>query len=157
MEDSEVRIQGNMLMEMKKMIMILSVFLAICLKCEAQSFSIDMLKGKTWQAVSGYLGSRYFDWESVFSADSVHNTFTWKANHEQLFGSELIYLSDSLENTFDEARVGKSKVGKYLVCGSKRNYKGKSYIHVITFKIQSLTATQLILKIGDLTIVFKAK
>lgn len=144
-------------MEMKRLIMILSVFLAICLKCEAQSFSIDMLKGKTWQAVSGYLCSGYFDWESVFSDDRVYDTFTWKANQEKASSSDLIYLSDSRNKTFNDSLVGKSKVGRYLVCGSKRTAHGKSYTHVSVYEILSLTDTQLILKIGDLTIVFKAK
>ena len=90
----------------------------------AQSYDISSLTGKPWKAVSGY-------------------------NYSDKVSMNIMFTNTSAK-AFDESKVGKNTIGKYIMMAGNRSYKGKPYQSLIVYKIVSLTSNKLVVESGNL-------
>ena len=120
-----------------------------------QSSTLDRLQGKTWrnQWPVGYENDGY--WEFTYSNDK--ETFVLYNSEGKPYPSRnrSFYLSDQIENQFDDSKVGKSKNGKYLTIKTIPQ-SGPSGISIL--EISKLTDTEFTMKSlkSGLTTTYKA-
>lgn len=62
----------------------------------------------------------------------------------------LLQLSETCDKAFDESKVGKNTIGKYIMMAGNRSYKGKPYQSMIVYKIVLLTSNKLVVESGNL-------
>ena len=87
----------------------------------------------------------------VFSNTSAKVTLTFKGeNTPPQVISDQMYLSETCDKAFDESKVGKNTIGKYIVMTGNRSYKEEPYQSLIVFKIVSLTSNKLVVESGNL-------
>ena len=138
---------------MKKIKFIFATFLMFVTSASlsAQSFDIGSLTGKTWKAVSGYNYSDKVNMNVVFSNTSAKVILTFKGeNTPPLVITDQMYLSETYDKAFDESKVGKNTIGKYIVMSGNRTYKGKPYQSLTVYKIVLLTSNKLVVESGNL-------
>ncbi len=138
---------------MKKIKFIFATFLMFVTSASlsAQSFDIGSLTGKTWKAVSGYNYSDKVNMNVVFSNTSAKVTLTFKGeNTPPMVITDQMYLSETYDKAFDESKVGKNTIGKYIVMSGNRTYKGKPYQSLTVYKIVLLTSNKLVVESGNL-------
>ena len=117
----------------------------------AQSYDISSLTGKTWKAVSGYNSSDKVNMNVVFTNTSAKVTLTFKGeNTPPQVITDQMYLSETCDKAFDESKVGKNAIGKYIIMAGNRAYKGKPYQSLIVYKIVLLTSNKLVVESGNL-------
>lgn len=117
----------------------------------AQSYDISSLTGKTWKAVSSYNYSDKVNMNVVFTNTSAKVTLTFKGeNTPPQIITDQMYLSETCDKAFDESKVGKNTIGKYIMMAGNRSYKGKPYQSLIVYKIVSLTSNKLVVESGNL-------
>ena len=117
----------------------------------AQSYDISSLTGKTWKAVSGYNYSDKVNMNVVFTNTSAKVTLTFKGeNTPPQVITDQMYLSETCDKAFDESKVGKNTIGKYIMMAGNRSYKGKPYQSLIVYKIVLLTSNKLVVESGNL-------
>jgi hypothetical protein len=118
---------------------------------KAQSFNINSLTGKTWKAVSVYNYSDRVNMNVVFTNTSAKVTLTFKGeNTPPQVITDQMYLSETCDKAFDESKVGKNTIGKYIMMAGNRSYKGKPYQSLIVYKIVLLTSNKLVVESGNL-------
>lgn len=117
----------------------------------AQSYDISSLTGKTRKAVSGYNYSDKVNMNVVFTNTSAKVTLTFKGeNTPPQVITDQMYLSETCDKAFDESKVGKNSIGKYIMMAGNRSYKGKPYQSLIVYKIVLLTSNKLVVESGNL-------
>lgn len=117
----------------------------------AQSYDISSLIGKTWKAVSGYNYSDKVNMNVVFTNTSAKVALTFKGeNTPPQVITDQMYLSETCDKAFDESKVGKNAIGKYIIMAGNRSYKGKPYQSLIVYKIVLLTSNKLVVESGNL-------
>lgn len=117
----------------------------------AQSYDISSLTGKTWKAVSSYNYSDKVNMNVVFTNTSAKVTLTFKGeNTPPQIITDQMYLSETCDKAFDESKVGKNTIGKYIMMAGNESYKGKPYQSLIVYKIVSLTSNKLVVESGNL-------
>lgn len=117
----------------------------------AQSYDISSLTGKTWKAVSGHNYSDKVSMNIMFTNTSAKITLTFKGeNTPPQVITDQMYLSETCDKAFDESKVGKNTIGKYIMMAGNRSYKWKPYQSLIVYKIVLLTSNKLVVESGNL-------
>ena len=134
-----------------KLIFATLFLLVVSSSLSAQSYDISSLAGKTWKAVSGYNYSDKVNMNVVFTNTSAKVTLTFKGeNTPAQVITDQMYLSETCDKAFDESKVGKNTIGKYIMMAGNRSYKGKPYQSMIVYKIVLLTSNKLVVESGNL-------
>ena len=145
------KININKIMNKIKLIFATLFLLVVSSSLSAQSYDISSLTGKTWNAVSGYNYSDKVNMNVVFTNTSAKVTLTFKGeNTPPQVITDQMYLSETCDKAFDESKVGKNTIGKYIMMAGNRSYKGKPYQSMIVYKIVSLTSNKLVVESGNL-------
>ena len=101
------------------------------------SFKLNDLQGKVWvqQGLGNQLDEEQYENQTLII--TLNKTYTVKFEY---------YLSDNLENSFDQSKVGKIKEGKYIIRRALRDNSGQEPIRVSAFEIIELNQNKLVLK-----------
>lgn len=87
----------------------------------------------------------------MFTNTSAKVTLTFKGeNTPSQVITDQMYLSETCDKAFDESKVGKNSIGKYIMMAGNRSYKGKPYQSLIVYKIVLLTSNKLVVESGNL-------
>lgn len=134
-----------------KLIFATLFLLVVSSSLSAQSYDISSLTGKKWKAVSGYNYSDKVNMNVVFTNTSAKVSLTFKGeNTPPQVITDQMYLSETCDKAFDESKVGKNTIGKYIMMAGNRSYKGKPYQSLIVYKIVLLTSNKLVVESGNL-------
>lgn len=83
------------------------------LTCSAQSFNAKDLVGTQWEDIQGE--DEYASETLEFSTTNMTLTIRYKSGGRTVTLNNQYYLSDTIPSIFEEQKVGKNTIGKYLV------------------------------------------
>jgi hypothetical protein len=98
------------------------------LTCSAQSFNAKDLVGTQWEDIQGE--DEYASEPLEFSTTNMTLTIRYKSGGRTVTLNNQYYLSDTIPSIFEEQKVGKNTIGKYLVYYVKK--RNMLYYYTIT-------------------------
>jgi hypothetical protein len=101
------------------------------------SFKLSDLQGKVWiqQGLGNQLNEEQYENQKLVI--TLNKKYTVEFEY---------YLSDNLDNSFDQSKVGKIMEGKYIIRRALRDNSAQTPIRVSTFEIIELSQNKLVLK-----------
>lgn len=124
-------------------LIVIYVFFSIGTVVAQEKITSKMLQDKIW--VAQFPNKQDFSFETVFTASEEVVTFIYK--QDSVITRVCYYLSDEIEKTFDEKKVGGLSKGKYMIFGPiGKNPKNDLPINSPVFEILKLTPKELTIK-----------
>lgn len=101
----------NLNSKLRTALIVICVFFSIGTVVAQEKITSKMLQDKIWLAQ--FPNKQDFSFETVFTANQKVVTFIYK--QDSVITRVCYYLSDEIEKTFDEKKVGGLSKGKYII------------------------------------------